>query len=229
MPNQVLPSVPSGFQSTLPVRGATTVTELCEWSNCYFNPRSPCGERLIWLRPWGFTLIFQSTLPVRGATYVFGNILSGAKHFNPRSPCGERRRGYAGVTHCTAGFQSTLPVRGATRTIDKSSKPVTDFNPRSPCGERLFYFRRFFQPNYYFNPRSPCGERPVFYPQYMFLLSAISIHAPRAGSDLQTLLNHVINKSISIHAPRAGSDSTRGKMGLNNGTFQSTLPVRGAT
>ena len=33
------------FQSTLPVRGATVepCTDLCR--NCYFNPRSPCGER----------------------------------------------------------------------------------------------------------------------------------------------------------------------------------------
>ena len=34
----------------------------------------------------------------------------------------------------------------------------------------------------------------------------ISIHAPRAGSDLGTLRVSPSNDSISIHAPRAGSD-----------------------
>ena len=33
-----------------------------------FNPRSPCGERHMWMKYFRETLSFQSTLPVRGAT-----------------------------------------------------------------------------------------------------------------------------------------------------------------
>ena len=41
----------------------------------------------------------------------------------------------------------------------------------------------------------------------------ISIHAPRAGSDFQ-FTNYVLYKIISIHAPRAGSDN----VGVRNWT-----------
>ena len=78
------------FQSTLPVWGATThhrmtperhqisihaprvgSDRLVDWSCCraiYFNPRSPCGERLISLNVMTRIFLFQSTLPVWGAT-----------------------------------------------------------------------------------------------------------------------------------------------------------------
>ena len=56
----------------------------------------------------------------------------------------------------------------------------------------------------------------------------ISIHAPRAGSD--RLQAHALPQLlISIHAPRAGSDLSYISIIGSRGTFQSTLPVRGAT
>ena len=101
-----------GFQSTLPVWGATRQgadkmpacvisihaprvgsDDRIRWpppQPTYFNPRSPCGERLY----FGLS----------------GRVLG---DFNPRSPCGERLLvpGY----HLRAKqFQSTLPVWGAT-------------------------------------------------------------------------------------------------------------------
>ena len=56
----------------------------------YFNPRSPCGERLFVpvLKPW--IMLFQSTLPVWGAT------------------------DHADLAKIYGIFQSTLPVWGAT-------------------------------------------------------------------------------------------------------------------
>ena len=79
------------------------------------------------------------------------------------------------------------------------------FNPRSPCGERPHEQPGKSVSFGYFNPRSPCGERrsttcresSVFW---------ISIHAPRAGSDVE--LQVIVEvPAISIHAPRAGSDT----------------------
>ena len=80
----------------------------------------------------------------------------------------------------------------------------SDFNPRSPHGER----------------RDNIGEMPI--------ISEISIHAPRMGSDPGRDLKHPL-PMISIHAPRMGSD--RDGVGLFSTVpqFQSTLPAWGAT
>ena len=59
----------------------------------YFNPRSPCGERLR----------NRCTFPR-------------LRVFNPRSPCGERR-GRSGVGFGLPEFQSALPVWGATNGV----------------------------------------------------------------------------------------------------------------
>ena len=57
---------------------------------------------------------------------------------------------------------------------------------------------------------------------------SISIHAPRAGCDLQ-LFRVVLADQISIHAPRAGCDMELMDLDLTKLEFQSTHPVRGAT
>ena len=96
-----------------PRAGSDKIIPFIIYDNTYFNPRSPCGERLF--------NSFPQTL---------------RENFNPRSPCGERPRVSWRLQHWQA-FQSTLPVRGATRGRRKSGPCVDDFNPRSPCGERL--------------------------------------------------------------------------------------------
>ena len=57
---------------------------------------------------------------------------------------------------------------------------------------------------------------------------SISIHAPRVGSDLGASGGHPWLR-ISIHAPRVGSDATARRHLADEGGFQSTLPVWGAT
>ena len=79
-----------------------------------------------------------------------------------------------------------------------------DFNPRSSCEERpspYTPYRRWT----YFNPRSSCEER-LYLHSYLHTCRRISIHAPHARSDLDTL--------TAINA---------------RGVFQSTLLMRGAT
>ena len=155
------PALPQGkqwqFQSTLPLRGATSASRPFLHKTENFNPRSPYGERRLetWERFGSY--IFQSTLPLRGATRVgdrlspHGEIsihapLTGSDRdinfqirkktdFNPRSPYGERP-----LTRFTrslpATFQSTLPLRGATFVAAIGNYGYADFNPRSPYGER---------------------------------------------------------------------------------------------
>ena len=101
-------------------------------------------------------------------------------------------------------FQSTLPVWGATCGGASFALIRLHFNPRSPCGERLSGL--YFLPlQWYFNPRSPCGER----------------RWPQQG--------HAEATFISIHAPRVGSDGLPRGGRSPGSSFQSTLPVWGAT
>ena len=84
------PRARDGFQSTLPVRGATERGKLNARQVEYFNPRSPCGERLDAYPTYTTAQEFQSTLPVRGATNPPSWSCQTKTYFNPRSPCGER-------------------------------------------------------------------------------------------------------------------------------------------
>ena len=168
------------FQSTLPVWGATLPTMLNRDGRKYFNPRSPCGERLLRLLLFSHKVLFQSTLPVWGATlhrdhklrdlfisihaprvgsddaHTFSTVIM--NHFNPRSPCGERPTASPPARRCTAYFNPLSPC-GERHNHMLIVTLELNFNPRSPCGERPAAappppLRRDF------NPRSPCGERP---------------------------------------------------------------------
>ena len=125
-------------------------------------------------------------------------------HFNPRSPCGERQTVTDTSTY-TQPFQSTLPVRGATALKKNRFLLYPDFNPRSPCGERL-------RGNYHLKH-----------------ITDISIHAPRAGSDL--LLYYISMYQKKNFNPRSpcGERPFVSKNNIISAIFQSTLPVRGAT
>ena len=65
-------------------------------------------------------------------------------------------------------------------------------------------------------------------PKSRKLMNAISIHAPREGSDFEDYKAEVSGK-ISIHAPREGSDPSCSSSGAGWCRFLSTLPARGAT
>ena len=59
--------------------------------------------------------------------------------------------------------------------------------------------------------------------------TAISIHAPRVGSDAGHPVPARLDGRISIHAPRMGSDNEQEVAKTEAETFQSTLPGWGAT
>ena len=125
-----------------------------------------------------------------------------------------------------------------------------NFNPRSPCGERPTACPAFSCPRTVFQPTLPVRGATCF-PRCAPCCCQISTHAPRAGSD-RTRPQTRIFFPISTHAPRAGSDrrtlpsSARpetyfnprspcgerlpsGPISHRFGSFQPTLPVRGAT
>ena len=128
-------------------------------SHQYFNPHSPCGERLLIPGHPSSRSDFNPHSPC-GERRTSGECPRPLKYFNPHSPCGER------LWRCQkvwtlAVFQSTLPLRGATCPISRPCSWPIYFNPHSPCGERL--------------DRSPRRK----------LQHSISIHTPLAGSDVR--------------------------------------------
>ena len=105
---------------------------------------------------------------------------------------------------------------------------ITDFNPRSPRGERLGIRSPPRYSGLYFNPRSPRGERLHGRNPFRERI-AISIHAPRGGSDRNQQAAQQAFLNISIHAPRGGSDAIHRPTADILYLFQSTLPAGGAT
>ena len=168
------------FQSTLPLRGATSTTEGSRQWLTDFNPHSPCGERPATSETNKLTAQFQSTLPLRGAT---------------------RHRMTMMVPTV---FQSTLPLRGATRARRK--------------------FRRALR----FQSTLPLRGATLQVCDFWGTARMISIHTPLAGrdSDFQRKLS---GETISIHTPLAGSDPGTAPSSSSSLSFQSTLPLRGAT
>ena len=169
--------------------------------------------------------------------------------FNPRSPHGERREAAAALRR-GAEFQSTLPARGATLVFVALCGTLS-FQSTLPARGATEHGSQISLHISHFNPRSPHGERRHT-ARLNMLLSIISIHAPRTGSDGTAYITNGRAFSISIHAPRTGSDwADRGdnrrlwdfnprsphgeRLSLSQvadksrSSFQSTLPARGAT
>ena len=77
-----------------------------------FNPRAPCGARLITPRRMLWQYVFQPTRPLRGATEEMEGI------------------------NASIAFQPTRPLRGATVNNLAVTVEKLYFNPRAPCGAR---------------------------------------------------------------------------------------------
>ena len=201
------------FQSTLPVWGATRRVRRAgaPWLISIHAPRVGSDGMVAVVQP--HVGPFQSTLPVWGATTSLDLSSSVFGYFNPRSPCGERR-GLKSHSVPSVRFQSTLPVWGATRGL-RATQPHHGFQSTLPVWGATAVFL--------------LGKRHV----------AISIHAPRVGSDAipprQPTPRWNFNprspcgerrrfgalrklaEVISIHAPRVGSDDGLREVGKARG------------
>ena len=147
------------FQSTLPLRGATTMRRSSPCRS-YFNPHSPCGERLEPLATLGAGMAFQSTLPLRGATLGQAPNIKAAIISIHTPLAGSDLMGYA-VALTEMQFQSTLPLRGAT---GQASHPHGrhSISIHTPLAGSDATHQRFQPSGRDFNPHSPCGERRRF-------------------------------------------------------------------
>ena len=151
------------FQSTRPIRGATTNCSTPSMRLDYFNPRAPYGARPIYTSspysaatdfnpraPYGARLIvshdgsrvlyeFQSTRPIRGATLL---LFCSRYPFDIsiHAPHTGRDQGVSSRESDIQIFQSTRPIRGATHNYPYRFYNSFDFNPRAPYGARLKNF-----------------------------------------------------------------------------------------
>ena len=124
----------------------------------YFNPRAPCGARLIeHFKPLADEH-FNPRAPCGARLNAF-ELVDGGSNFNPRAPCGARLRLGASCVD-NRGFQSTRPMRGATVGLSGILSLSPYFNPRAPCGARR-KGALAQEDKSDFNPRAPCGARPA--------------------------------------------------------------------
>ena len=144
-----------------------------------FNPRAPCGARLICIPSDALFYWFQSTRPMRGAT-LWWLIVRNALHVSIHAPHAGRDLKFKQYRPYGT-FQSTRPMRGATGAehLRGHRHGVSIHAPHA--GRDLIILRR---------------DNVV----------VVSIHAPHAGRDLHLRYNANFPIKVSIHAPHAGRD-----------------------
>ena len=218
--------MPSTFQSTHPVWGATELTDLRD-TFIQFQSTHPVWGATNNPPPRQTAHIFQSTHPVWGATTRQPLPRRSQHDFNPRTPCGVRRVIEVFPPPCTV-FQSTHPVWGATQGSCCSYEPgfISIHAPRVGCDADL---KSIHGLRTYFNPRTPCGVRLRPTEQIYLTSNAISIHAPRVGCDSLTGASNGAHPLFQSTHPVWGATSLTGASNGAHPLFQSTHPVWGAT
>ena len=154
--------------------------DCCDWTlpnhRCNFNPRAPCGARLVACLVTDAQIRFQSTRPLWGATIMLALIMEGSRE-----------------------FQSTRPLWGATRSGYGSSILSSDFNPRAPCGARL-PLSLFLCAAPAISIHAPLVGRDLLI--YATNLTAeISIHAPLVGRDQDVVQIRILDVYFNPRAP----------------------------
>ena len=155
VPKHVAPH--TGFQSTLPVWGATNSFKLA-FAACRISIHAPrVGSDTRVTLPSLMLSRFQSTLPVWGATQQ-----------------GQKQRGLSGIS-------IHAPRVGSDREVIMIMSKRSNFNPRSPCGERPGSRKSKFK-RLKFQSTLPVWGATLIAESNTQNIS-ISIHAPRVGSD----------------------------------------------
>ena len=206
------------------MRGTTRKQEKhCE--SYYFNPRSPCGERLPTSCQSSGESVFQSTLPLRGTTDPTKQNPHDKRYFNPRSPCGER---LPRLTWPSMSMWISIhaPLAGNDEAAVESGA-LGGISIHAPLAGNDLAYRGDTRRSANFNPRSPCGER-LLASQWRAHSLLFQSTLPLRGTTT-TCAQEFPKNYISIHAPLAGNDPSSVSPVQSVTVFQSTLPLRGTT
>ena len=214
----------------------------------HFNPRSPWGERRCILFIYIASVGISIHAPRGGSDLIFRAKLGNAFLISIHAPRGGSDLGLDRNFISGIQFQSTLPVGGATLS-GKSLMLGNLISIHAPRGGSDIFLETLVLSVRHFNPRSPWGERQrLEFTIYDRLIFQSTLPVGGATMRFSTVLT---GKIISIHAPRGGSDNIAGNVItrlpdfnprspwgerpfqcfqiIRFGTFQSTLPVGGAT
>ena len=144
-----------------------------------FNPRTPCGVRLMASSLPSNSSVFQSTHPMRGATRRTQRP-AWQSNFNPRTPCGVRLEdGKAALDKFR--FQSTHPMRGATESVTSCAPALPLFQSTHPMRGATYTLDMAYGSGEFQSPHPMRGATE--FSSLHHVHSLISIHAPHAGCD----------------------------------------------
>ena len=146
-------------------------------------------------------------------------------YFNPRSPCGERPAANVALSYNGKNFNPRSPC-GERPVITSSGYEYFDFNPRSPCGERLREDHPQMVDTIFQSTLPVWGATAERW--QVRLVYAISIHAPRVGSDRPYVGTPAKTTHFNPRSP-CGERQAMRTQARAEAVFQSTLPVWGAT
>ena len=191
------------FQSTRPIRGATTARLLRRWA-ADISIHAPHTGRDNKQAPKSSTMqLFQSTRPIRGATIQ-------------------------GITLAGVLFDISIHAPHTGRDFNLSAKPdALPISIHAPHTGRDVRWCNAPTSQHNFNPRAPYGAR-LGGIWAVLLLCHISIHAPHTGRDKWFNGEEHDNGYFNPRAPY-GARRQRGANYLAYAQFQSTRPIRGAT
>ena len=194
----VFPDFTDKISIHTPHAGSDFATDLPPLHKYYFNPHSPCGERLAHLLEKVNTFLFQSTLPMRGATGTSTSKINHPADFNPHSPCGERHHKTVSRIQLSE-ISIHTPHAGSDRQFRKMQRLIciSIHTPHAGSDSNLLpSLDRFSN----FNPHSPCGERR-FTSGIVHSCFVISIHTPHAGSDRWAVGVRHCRSHFNPHSP----------------------------
>ena len=101
-----------------------------------FNPRPPCGGRLIFHEKFRAAQEFQSTSPVWRTTENGRDNIIAMANFNPRPPCGGRPCLMTDTRMLSERISIHVPRVEDDTYPQNQSVDTSNFNPRPPCGGR---------------------------------------------------------------------------------------------
>ena len=224
---------------------AEGTNEAAEW---HFNPRSPHGERRAEQMVQLHHISFQSTLPARGATIVSAKNTLQKQKFQSTLPArGATVRVHQNVLVFVISIHAPRTGSDCNRRCDGFAIHAISIHAPRTGSDTLMDGLLPEQLN--FNPRSPHGERRLI-KGFANISKTFQSTLPARGATLLHLSGHA-RSAISIHAPRTGSDTPPTPQGgspmnfnprsphgerldcevdvADSWRFQSTLPARGAT
>ena len=190
------------FQSTRPVRGATHIKIGVSPSVTISIHAPRAGRDGIDEGTDQKTYLFQSTRPVRGATQT-GGTTPPALEISIHAPrAGRDKRG--GIPEADEGCISIhAPRAGRDHADPGRSGQDRNFNPRAPCGARLGNVRCAVDGNEFQSTRPVRGATEAMTGEKAVLLFQ-STRPVRGATRSQNAVD--LRSGISIHAPRAGRD-----------------------